>query len=522
MTDTTGKAIEQNWQAYLSNKIFYDPLVLPRMRVAHRLQCCHRSDEMIEYTGSQPLMVNCPLCNDSKKPPLTKSLIKRRLLERFGSSSKRRKRSNNNDAENTNAPLALPLPPLDDFLNSVDVGVVLDSSYKVSESKDEETKEEQQMVPLPTDVLAPTPEEWTILMNFLQLDKKKNADRVAQAYGEATHGRLVDFALDAVQEKRKNRQLVRELLRFEEHAVGDDNKEEEKEKKQRRPLKLDQTGQGVCNWFFQSAMLAAYHKSSPSFHEAWSSDTRRRRIWSKYFEQVANKKAGFSPQGLIRAFSLGFYKVSNFRPLLATVLYDDYLVTNEKQKQKRVLDPCAGFGGRLMGFWFSHTCVEHVGIDPNPALVQPFRHMYALLQKRTPKANKRVTIVQACAETVNYDPSKLGSFDIIFTSPPYFDTERYAEDETQSSVRYPTIELWRDRFLFTMLKRCVLVLAPRGVLAINIANHSTWTLNIEKELVDFVAREIPNLTYRETVQLPFPVIGSESFKTEPCFIWENK
>ena len=42
------------------------------------------------------------------------------------------------------------------------------------------------------------------------------------------------------------------------------------------------------------------------------------------------------------------------------------------------------------------------------------------------------------AEDVDYSTWH-GMVDLIFTSPPYFDLERYSNDDTQSSVRFPSL-----------------------------------------------------------------------------------
>ena len=43
------------------------------------------------------------------------------------------------------------------------------------------------------------------------------------------------------------------------------------------------------------------------------------------------------------------------------------------------------------------------------------------------------------AEDFNYDDYE-DTFDIVFTSPPYFNVERYSYDDTQSWVRYKNID----------------------------------------------------------------------------------
>jgi DNA modification methylase len=67
---------------------------------------------------------------------------------------------------------------------------------------------------------------------------------------------------------------------------------------------------------------------------------------------------------------------------------------------------------------------------------------------------------------VNYE--ELGKFDTVFTSPPYFNTEIYSEDQSQSCQMYPRIKDWLEQFLFCVLGKVIEVLLPGGTLMINI------------------------------------------------------
>ena len=61
-------------------------------------------------------------------------------------------------------------------------------------------------------------------------------------------------------------------------------------------------------------------------------------------------------------------------------------------------------------------------------------------------------------------------FDTIFTSPPYFDVERYSDEGTQSWVRYKTIDEWNKNFLQKTLGKLIPTLKKGGMLAVNIAD----------------------------------------------------
>jgi DNA modification methylase len=63
-----------------------------------------------------------------------------------------------------------------------------------------------------------------------------------------------------------------------------------------------------------------------------------------------------------------------------------------------------------------------------------------------------------------------GKVDLVFTSPPYFAAEGYADEPTQSAKKFPNYALWRDGFLNPTLETACEWLKPGGVLAWNIAD----------------------------------------------------
>src|SRR6185369_16735133 len=113
-------------------------------------------------------------------------------------------------------------------------------------------------------------------------------------------------------------------------------------------------------------------------------------------------------------------RVSNFRPTVARAIYDKY-----SREGDRILDFSAGFGGRLLG------CLSlprfYTGIDPCSAQIKGLRRMIRRVGHLLPG---RSNIIQGCAENVLAD-FRSNSFDLVFSSPPYFDHERYSKEPTQ-------------------------------------------------------------------------------------------
>jgi DNA modification methylase len=110
------------------------------------------------------------------------------------------------------------------------------------------------------------------------------------------------------------------------------------------------------------------------------------------------------------------------------------------------------------------------------------------------------------------DYSKLGKFDLIFTSPPYFDREIYSIEDTQSCMRYPKYQDWRDKFLFKVLDKCVTVLLKGGHLIINIKDINNH--NITYEMCEHLTKKLTRLPDIKFIQYKLPYKNTINNKEE--------
>ena len=164
------------------------------------------------------------------------------------------------------------------------------------------------------------------------------------------------------------------------------------------------------------------------------------------------------------AMNLRKYVASQFKPNVAKALYDYF-------KSEYILDFSAGWGDRFAGFYAADNTKHYVGIDPNLN-----NHPNYLLQEEYYKkyqtffeSEKKATFIPQPAEDVDYSEYE-NYFDTIFTSPPYFNTERYSDHDTQSYLRYKQIDDWNTNFLHKALDKMIPTLKKGGVLAVNISD----------------------------------------------------
>jgi len=225
-------------------------------------------------------------------------------------------------------------------------------------------------------------------------------------------------------------------------------------------------------------------------------------------------RSSWNPQCLrstLRAFR-HTTRVSNFRPTVAQAICSKFSRPGDK-----VLDFSAGYGGRLLG------CLSlprfYAGIDPCSAQIRGLRRMVRRIGHLLPGT---ANIIQGCAENVLAD-FRANSFDLVFSSPPYFNHERYSKESTQSYMRFPNYDSWRQSFLERTLVLSHRVLKPGGKLAINVADPPGG-ISLVRDTLDICTAL---LTLRETVHMPLLQLPqrrcatTKTFKHERIFVFEK-
>ena len=132
-----------------------------------------------------------------------------------------------------------------------------------------------------------------------------------------------------------------------------------------------------------------------------------------------------------------------------------------------VLDPCHGWGGRLVGTLLAGAR-SYTGVDPSPEAHRGVTRIKDAYLPYCAGSTKSVTLIEdkfeACALADN-------SFDFALTSPPYFDVEQYHGDN-QAHVCYPEYDLWREKFYRPLIERTHRFLRPGGVFALQVGGQS--------------------------------------------------
>ena len=217
-------------------------------------------------------------------------------------------------------------------------------------------------------------------------------------------------------------------------------------------LKNSVVGRKASNYFHQLARWRVQHARHTSPYRSWTikkfHQTFLNPLWTLGMPEVNSKY-------LRMCIQMRMYMAAQYPPAVAKSLYNLF-------EAKDVLDFSMGWGDRLAGFHASNA-ESYTGIDPNEEVMKNYPRQNELYE-----TYKKTKFIQAPAEDVDLRDSE---FDMVFTSPPYFHVERYADDETQSWKRYgKDIDVWLGDFLFPVLEKCWNSLKDGGTMIVNIAD----------------------------------------------------
>jgi len=213
------------------------------------------------------------------------------------------------------------------------------------------------------------------------------------------------------------------------------------------------------NYFSFSSRMLCDSINSPSPIRTWNTYKFRKSMLGALFTL---KLKEVTPKTLSTCISMRKYIASQFKPSCAKCIYELF-------NAKNVLDFSSGWGDRLAGFMATSNTKKYVGIDPNTALIQGYKQ-----QISTFNVDKEIYMICDTAENANVS----GTFDLIFTSPPYFNIERYSTDMNQSYKKYKKLDLWLNDFLYYSLNKYWNMLEDNGIMAVNIGDvYSGHTIN---------------------------------------------
>ena len=220
-------------------------------------------------------------------------------------------------------------------------------------------------------------------------------------------------------------------------------------------------GNDASNYFQQYNRWSVDGTISPGPVRTWGNPKFMYTLLGSLFTLEVEKV----DRGTLRScIGLRKYICSQFKPNVAKSIYDMF-------KAENILDFSMGWGDRLAGFYASDYGKHYVGIDPR-------KENHSIYEEQSEFYDKHLGFFEHerksefhCSPAEEFDFSQYDSyFDLVFTSPPYFNVERYSYDDTQSWVRYKDIDDWNTEFLQKTLNNLWRSIKTGGYLLVNISD----------------------------------------------------
>jgi hypothetical protein len=201
----------------------------------------------------------------------------------------------------------------------------------------------------------------------------------------------------------------------------------------------------------------------PSFWDVWERDSS--------FRQAIIGSADPNEAKWKLQTSYNYKLATTFMPPYAKAIYEHF-------NAKSVLDPCAGWGDRMVGAASSSLVERYVCFDPNTTL----RPGYAALMKLfghevTELSAQKLQFSNGFAQyALPFEEGALQlpdcSFDLVFTSPPFFDYEMYNPRNPQ----YGDEGNWIERFYKPLFIQACRLVKPGHHFAIHVGDTSAGSI----------------------------------------------
>ena len=201
-------------------------------------------------------------------------------------------------------------------------------------------------------------------------------------------------------------------------------------------------------YHFMLDALCHVHLKNGSFKALMDSEELREDMWAKANKYANGSRENNLPLRLFEMWRRMNGAIVFFKPTTAMYIYKKYGATS-------VLDPCAGWGGRMLAAWALD--IKYIGFDTNPTLKDPYTEMMLEL----PSSGGELAI--QFESSLEADFSEI-DYDFVLTSPPYLNLEVYpGMTPFESKAKF-----YKD-FLIPLIDKCRKNIKRGGKVCFNIS-----------------------------------------------------
>jgi len=222
-------------------------------------------------------------------------------------------------------------------------------------------------------------------------------------------------------------------------------------------------GQSINRFMFPNMMTAEPKgRGSNSLRDRFLNDAKLERAIRICFEFRDGDKLVY-PTAMRRALELVTGEnIQNFKPQNARAIAEHLCPV----MWGNIYDYSAGYGGRMLGITSSKMGYKYTGIDPNTKTFANLEYLSGLISE----AYGRDATLH-CDVSEQFQPKDV---DLAFSSPPYFNLEKYCDEPTQCMVRCTTLDHWFELYAVPTMQNIHRGLNNDGVFATNIADYKSY------------------------------------------------
>ncbi len=204
--------------------------------------------------------------------------------------------------------------------------------------------------------------------------------------------------------------------------------------------------------------------------------------------------------------------VSWFAPSLAV----DIMNLLDVPRGATVWDPSGGFGGRMLGTFARDPTSTYICNEPARLTSSDLMALGVELQGIDSRFHARV--IDRGSELWGPDPM---SCDLVLTSPPYHDLERYFDEPGQCWRDFPSAKAWASGYVLPTVRNAFVALKPGGRMVLNVDGPHLEPFIAAAASVGFV-RE-PELDMRLMLRRDHMnrAGGATDQRSEPIVVWRR-
>ena len=232
-------------------------------------------------------------------------------------------------------------------------------------------------------------------------------------------------------------------------------------------------------------LLNCRREKGKTIYDIWNDPEEQKKLIEN--TRKRNRGGRTAAGNVYECFRINLGSIVMFKSTTAKYLYRKYGASH-------VLDPTAGWGGRMLGAWALD--IDYTGIDTNTELKPAYDGMIDFLDKEQAfdsdlfetQASKLKMIYESCLDV---DFSEI-PYDMVLTSPPYINLELYEHMEPWQSD-----EAFYKDFFLPLFEKCLKHIKIGGNVCFNISpkmyedalKHGLPECDIEEDLLQQLGQQ---------------------------------